>query len=147
MIRTCFAGSLVEILIAFSIFAIVIASLLALRTTSKRQATVSFLEVQASNWARQAVTHLTSMPYEDLLLIRTRAVEDSALTTPSGFPGELSLKVVDADVSTPVPRMVRVSATVMWSPFGKNAREGRSSVTLERIAACPELALVQKLDP
>lgn len=138
------ASSLVEVLVAFAILLVLMPPLIALRTTSKRQAVVSNIDAQALVWARQVVTNLAVMSYDDLLLMRgAKNVEGPGLEGPDGFPGQLEIDVRDADSGRAVPRAVELHVTVNYSVFGKDSAQGRGAVRLDRQVTCPELGLVR----
>ncbi|MBI4860727.1 MAG: prepilin-type N-terminal cleavage/methylation domain-containing protein [Candidatus Riflebacteria bacterium] len=132
--------SLVEVLVAFAILGVLLTPLISLKTTSRRQTAVSRLEAAAQIWGRQAITNLSALPYDDLLLIRGHSnVEAPGLEPIEGFPGMVNVSVLDADSGHALPWMVKVRVTVTWSPFGKTSSQARASLVLERFVCMPEL--------
>lgn len=144
MTRRSNGSSLVEVLVALAILVLLIPPLIALRTTSNRQAVFSGLDAQALVWARQVATNLASKSYDDLLLMRGfKTVEGPGLEGPVGFPGSLEIDLKDAEPGAGVPRAVQLGVTVSFSVFGKDATQGRSVVRLDRLIAMPERGVVR----
>jgi type II secretory pathway pseudopilin PulG len=146
--RTTRATSLIEVLVAFAILAVLALPTLSLLTTSHRQLAVSLLEIRARLWARQAISAYAGLSFDQLLeAAKYSDVRLPEVTTgPVGFPGTMTVNVTSADPERTVPRLLRIVVTVRWSSRGRAEAEGRSVLVLERLVTMPEYGLVQRLD-
>lgn len=130
--------TLVEVLVAASLLALVPVPVLSLATTNSRRVAVSHHHLRAQLCARQAVAALACRPYGGLVRL-AGSPETSGLDVPEGFPGQLRLTIKDPGAGS-IPqstthRMLVVAVTVSWSPYGKQSSRGSASVTLSRLRA------------